>query len=518
MPPSFILPSKPLVAEAVRSVPVYWRAPLAALGAVCLILFLLTFSDWAAMAHQWWYISTYNHVLFIPLIVGWLIHARWNLLSQIVPAAWWPGLLPLGGALFLWLLGSISGVNTASQLGAVLAIQCAIVTVLGLRVALAIAFPLAYLLFLVPFGDEMVPALQMVTAKLVIALTEWSGIPAVIDGVFIDTPVGLFEVAEACSGVKFLVAMIALGVLVSYACFTRWRSRAWFMAVAIVLPILANGVRAWGTIYIAQFQGIEFAEGFDHVFYGWVFFAVVVAILFAIAWRRFDRDPDVLGLDFELSPDSRWLVYKQFSFNACIGAIAAVAALTGVWNLLAMRVEANDPAKIALPEVSGWNRVPYTPTEAWQPKAEGANHRLLGRYVTGNGRQVDVFIAFYTAQEDGREASAYGEGALDPGSDWRWLQPGPKAQDATSDYLLIYGRHRRLAQTSYRTGDLSTGSAARLKLANMRDRLLLRPNPTTMLILSSELQDDAVARQSIIEFRQSIGDEGEWLDRVVKLR
>lgn len=518
MLPSFIHPSKPLVAELVRSVPVYWRAPLAALGIVCLVLFSLTFSDWAAMAHQWWYISTYNHVLFVPLIAGWLVYTRWNLLSQIVPAAWWPGLLPLSGALFLWLLGSVAGVNTASQLGAVVAIQCAIVTVLGLRVALAIAFPLAYLLFLVPFGDEMVPALQMVTAKLVIALTEWSGIPAVIDGVFIDTPVGLFEVAEACSGVKFLVAMIALGVLVSYSCFTRWLSRAWFMAVAIVLPILANGVRAWGTVYIAQFQGIEFAEGFDHVFYGWVFFAVVVAILFAIAWRWFDRDPDDLGLDFELSADSRWLARTRFSFKAAIPAIVALAAAIGVWNLLAMRVEAKDPAMIALPEISGWSRVPYDPAESWQPNASGASHKLLGRYVTGNGQQVDVFIAFYTAQEDGREASAYGEGAFDPDSHWRWLQPGPKAQNATSDYLLIYGRHRRLAQTSYRTGDLTTGSAARLKLANMRDRLLLRPNPTTMLILSSELQDEASAQQSIIQFRQSIGDEGEWLDRVVKLR
>jgi len=82
------------------------------------------------------------------------------------------------------------------------------------------------MLFLVPFGDELVPTLQMITADLTIALVHLSGIPAVIDGVFIDTPIGLFEVAEACSGVKFLVAMVALGSLAAHVCFASWWRRA----------------------------------------------------------------------------------------------------------------------------------------------------------------------------------------------------------------------------------------------------------------------------------------------------
>ena len=508
-------------AKMAERMPQPWRSPLLYLAVALLGLLALTFSDWSEMAHQWWNISTYNHVLFVPLIVGWLIYTRWDQLSQLVPSAWWPGLIPLAGALFLWLLGSIAGVNTASQLGAVVALQAVIVTILGLRVALALAFPLAYLIFLVPFGDELVPALQMITAKLVIALTEWSGIPAVIDGVFIDTPVGLFEVAEACSGVKFLIAMVALGVLVSYACFTKWAHRAAFMVVAIAVPILANGVRAWGTIYIAQFQGIEFAEGFDHVFYGWVFFALVVGLVFAMAWRWFDRDPDDLGLDFPLAEGSLAdRIASAGTMASRIALIAAIglAALAGGWNVMAMQVEAENPAAIALPQVPGWSLVPYQPAAAWEPKASGADHRLLGRYATADGQQVDVFVAFYAAQEEGREASAFGEGAFDPDSDWRWLAPGPKAHNAISDFLLVYGKHKRLVQTSYRTSDLTTGSAARLKLATMRDRLLLRENPTTMLVLSSELQETGEAERAIVAFRDAIGDEGEWLDRIVRLR
>ncbi len=522
MQPDLTSKDSPMIrTRLMERMPQLWRSPMVYLAAAVLGLFALTFGDWAEMAHQWWSISTYNHVLFVPLIVGWLVYTRWDPLSQLVPSAWWPGLIPLAGALFLWLLGSIAGVNTASQLGAVVALQAVIVTILGLRVALALAFPLAYLIFLVPFGDELVPALQMITAKLVIALTEWSGIPAVIDGVFIDTPVGLFEVAEACSGVKFLIAMVALGVLVSYACFTKWSHRAGFMAVAIAVPILANGVRAWGTIYIAQFQGIEFAEGFDHVFYGWVFFALVVVLVFAMAWRWFDRDPDDLGLDFTVAKGSladRLATAGAIRNWLALAIAMALAAVAVGWNVMAMKVEAENPEAIALPQVPGWAIAPYEPFAAWEPKASGADHRLLGRYVTPEGQQVDVFVALYASQDEGRDASAFGEGAFDPDSDWRWLQRGPKAHNALSDYLLVYGKHKRLVQTSYRTADLTTGSAAQLKLATMRDRLLLRENPTTILVLSSELQEAGAAERSIAAFRNAIGDEGEWLDRIAELR
>jgi len=196
-----------------------------------------------------------------------------------------------GGAL-AWLTGTSLGINTASQLGAVMLLQASVVLILGPRAAAGLLFPLAYMLFLVPFGDELVPALQAMTADMAVALTHASGIPATIDGVFIDTPVGLFEVAEACSGVKFLVAMIALGTLVAHLCFASWKRRALFMAAAMIVPVLANGVRAWGTIYIAQSQGIEFAAGFDHIVYGWIFFALVMIGVLGTSWRFFDRSPD----------------------------------------------------------------------------------------------------------------------------------------------------------------------------------------------------------------------------------
>ena len=116
----------------------------------------------------------------------------------------------IGAGMLLCLAGRAADVNLMAQAGAVVALQGAVAAFLGLRAALILAFPLAYAAFLVPFGDEIVPALQHLTAQMAIALTHFSGVPAVIDGLYIDTPGGRFVVAEECSGVKFLIAMVAL--------------------------------------------------------------------------------------------------------------------------------------------------------------------------------------------------------------------------------------------------------------------------------------------------------------------
>lgn len=269
-----------------------WRAPLAQLALAWAALIALAWRDWSEMARQWWDASTYNHILLVPLILACLVRQRWPELSRLTPRPWWPALVMLAGGAIGWFSGTALGINTASQLGAVVLLQASVVLILGPRVAAGLLFPLAYMLFLVPFGDELVPALQAITADMAVALTHASGVPATIDGVFIDTPAGLFEVAEACSGVKFLVAMVALGTLVAHLCFASWNRRALFMAAAVAVPVLANGVRAWGTIYIAQSQGVEFAAGFDHIVYGWIFFALVMIAVLGASWRFFDRSPD----------------------------------------------------------------------------------------------------------------------------------------------------------------------------------------------------------------------------------
>lgn len=307
-----------------------WRTPLAWLAAGAAALIAVTAQAWGAMLHQWWNIDTYNHLLLVPLIIAWLVALKEEDLARLVPQPFAPGLIAVAAALGVWRVGEGLGINLVAQAGAVGALQAAAVTVLGLRIGLLLALPLGMACFLVPFGDEIIPPLQAVTAEIAIALTHASGVPARIEGINIHTPAGLFIVAEACSGVKFLVAMVTIGVLVVFTRFAVWRRRAVFLALCAVVPILANGVRAFATIYIAQFIGAERASGFDHIVYGWVFFAIVVAAMLAGAWRWFEREPEDFGWTPETLAGWEWLARAEAHGAAPQATGLAIIGLAGV--------------------------------------------------------------------------------------------------------------------------------------------------------------------------------------------
>lgn len=507
---------------AIRSsAPSDWQLALLRLGGVWLALIVAFGSDWLMMARHWWDSSTYNHILLVPPILAWLVSLRLDELRKLTPLVWAPGLVLVGGGVLLWVLGRFAGFSLVQQAGAVLVLPASLIALLGPRVALGLSFPLAYMAFLVPFGDELVPQLQMITAALTIFLVKLSGVPAVIDGVFIDTPAGLFEVAEACSGVKFLIAMVALGALVANVCFRTWKRRAVFMLLCVAAPILANGVRAWGTVYAAQYIGAEQAGGFDHIVYGWLFFALVIAAVLGLSWRHFDRAVDDPMIDAAVIAEMKLPSWAQGRTGAApiVILLCGLLILAGqVWARSAEAMLAPMPDQIFLPEVPGWNRVNYVPAVPWVPRAAGANHRLLGRYADRNGRTVDVFLALYPAQTEGREASGFGEGALPENSEWSWNSAGPPVTGAKSDLLRARGSKERLAETYYRTGELLTGSALKLKLATIGDRLMLRREPTVMLILSTEVTGDEQPGVTLNRFRQATGPVGPWMDRIVALR
>ena len=230
-----------------------WPQSLQMVAAAWSVLLLIFWRDAADMAMIWWNSSTFNHCLLILPILYWLVIQRKNLLAQLTPQAWRTPLVYIAAGAFGWLLGDAAGLAVARQLGLIMMLQGSVSALLGPNVMRGLLFPLFYMFFLLPIGEEAVPMLQTLTAKMCMVLLGWTGIPAHINGIFISTPSGYFKVAEACSGVKFLIAMIAYGALVSNLCFKGPVRRIAFMAVCVGVPIVANGLRAFGTIFIAEY-------------------------------------------------------------------------------------------------------------------------------------------------------------------------------------------------------------------------------------------------------------------------
>jgi exosortase A len=493
-----------------------WRLHLIALGFVVFAVLAIFHADVLDMVTIWWTASTFGHCLFIPLLIGWLVQQRLPGLRRMRPVAWLPGLLWLAAGAFAWMLGAAAGVAMVRQGALVLMLQGATVALLGPAVGRALLFPLFYAVFMVPFGEEIVPPLQLLTAKIAMLLLDLWGVPAHLEGIFITTPTGYFEVAEACSGAKFVIAMTAYGVLVCNVCFRRWSRRILFMAGALTLSVLANGVRAFATILVAHMTSVDAAVGFDHVVYGWVFFAIVMTVVMAVAWPFFDRRPGDPWFDpAHLQPA------RPRPTDPTVTAAAALALIISPPLWMATTAAAADPLPAAfdLPAVPGWQRTGEPPAYPWRPRFDGADRLVVARYRGAGGQIVDLAVAAFSRQDEGRKLVGFGQGVADPDSEWVWSSPAPAPGDARGEQITAPGPVVRHAVSFYRVGSGAfTGSKAEIKVETMTARLLGRDPRAVAVIVSAEQREGQPADRAIAAFLHDLGDVRVLADRAAGIR
>ncbi|TCH96283.1 exosortase [Roseococcus sp. SYP-B2431] len=256
-----------------------WQGGLIALGLGLAVLGTLFAAEVAAAVSTWDRSSAYGHCWLVLPIAGWLARTRRDRLAGLapepMPAA---AVLALGGAA-AWLVAERLGVMEARQMAALGMVWVLVLATHGWRVVRAMAAPLAYLVFLVPFGEFATPWLQDITLEMILVGLRLLGIPHHADGLVIEIPEGTFLVAEACAGLRFLIAAIAFGALYALSMFRDTWRRLLVMVLAVAVPLAANGVRAFAIVLMGHHMGSAEAAAADHLVYGWVFFSVVMALL-----------------------------------------------------------------------------------------------------------------------------------------------------------------------------------------------------------------------------------------------
>jgi exosortase A len=259
-----------------------WQKLLLPLAAGLLLLGALFNREVAAAIRTWDDSTAYNHCfLVIPIA----IYLYWDRRQDIVgiPASPFPAALLLGIPLaVIWLVSERLGIMEGRQLVAISFVEVLFLAVLGKRLWWALAGPLLYLYFLVPFGEFLTPKLQDVTTWFIRHGLDILGVPAYIDGYIIEIPQGTFFVAEACAGLRFLIASIAFGALYALLMYRSPMRRGVFMLVSIIVPIIANGFRGIGIVYLGYILGSAQAAAADHIIYGWIFFSLVILLLIAL--------------------------------------------------------------------------------------------------------------------------------------------------------------------------------------------------------------------------------------------
>ncbi len=346
----------------------------------------------------WANTETYAHGYLILPISLWLVWRERDRLATLpIRPTLWP-MLPMALLGFAWLAADAAQVGVVRQYSFVLMQLMIVWAILGTTLARAMAFPLAFLVLAVPFGESFIWPLINFTADFTVGALRLTGLPVFREGNNFTLPSGSWSVVEACSGVRYLIASVTLGALYAYLTYRRLVHRVLFVGASILVPILANGVRAYMIVMIGHLSGMKLAVGVDHLIYGWVFFGLVMLLLFWVGsfWREDEakREPRAAQFAADGGPAS-------LPSSLLLPAIA-IATLVVLWPAAAARFMDYGATKLELPppQVKAWQEAEL-PASTWMPQFSNANARLNRGYVK-DGQTVGVFIAYYQQQTDTR--------------------------------------------------------------------------------------------------------------------
>ena len=466
-----------------------------------LILYSETLS---AMIKVWTNSETFAHGALILPISAYLIFQKRNELQKhnVRPSV--IGFLLLLASLLLWLVSSLASVQVGAQLGLVAVIGSSFWAVLGTDIARSIRFALFYAVFAVPFGELLIPPLMMWTANFVVLALNITGVPVYLEGLYFSLPGGNFQVIAACSGIRYLIVTVVLGLLFAYARFSSWRKRVIFIGFAAAIMLIANGLRAYLIVLIAHLTDMKHGAGVDHVFIGWLVFFLAVVLTFWVGSKYADRNgpvpSSIAGRTGSLF-DSQTI---QFGFVVFWSAI--VFATIAMGPLLLQRANSAVPGnwpRTYLPEAAeGWDG-PTPATLAYSPVAPGSDYYLAGSYL-GSDDRVEIHEVFFSEQSQGDELVGQESKIFDDNL-WRPVQwygtdtfvTPAERRITVKRVLLTDGRKQILLWFWYDIGGWSTTSEALAKLYHAVHSLTRRHAGDALYVFVTPVSDEATARASL---------------------
>lgn len=442
--------------------------------------------------------GTFQYGFLILPISAFLIWSRRKAMERIdfQPSAM--GAIVVIGFSLLWAIGELIGVQMLQQFAVIALLPAGVLAIYGWSTFRALLFPLAYLFFAFPWPvDRLTLVLQHVTAQISVHVLQATGFVTYLNGVLIETPVAVWHVADACSGIKFFLAALALGALYAHLFYRSWRRRAVFMVLAFIVPIVANGLRVYFTVVIGEVFGVEYATGTDHMVFGWQFFGTVLFLFFLAGWPWREEDGAVQEKFYASFGQARRTLFGFFAVALLISGPLLGAILTRLGER-PVTAQTN-----LAPQIGHWRMIlpDANPLGAHYGDADGH-----GKATYGNGSdQVNLVTAVYFGRPRHRHK------LFTAGN--RWFDPAIWQQTASNaiaqadlphtlhEAVLSGGGARRLVWYGYDVGGHPVTSVIGVKLRQLWDSLRGRPIVTEAIVISTPLgQDTRQAAQVLSDF------------------
>jgi exosortase A len=467
-----------------------WRSALILIG-VASVIFGVAFQQEITGAVRVWIDSTaYNHCFLVLPLAAFLLWERRAVISAVSPSpVLWP-LLMMPALSAIWLLAAVLDIQEGRQLLMVAMFQVVLLVTLGPRLFWQLLAPFLFLFFLVPSGAFLVPSLQTITADIAVAGLQFLHIPVFSDGYMIEIPEGPFEIAEACAGLRFLIASSVFGCFFAVVMYRSFLKRVLFIIMSLAVPIVANGLRALGIIVLAHLEGSAAAVEADHILYGWVFFTLVIMILIAIGMafaEKPGRSPPITPT--MMCKPSLW----RFAVVVPVAILLALAGPAYAYRLDSL-VPAGPLLRVDSPDVaSPWHALSGTPP-IWRPVVHGADREFLDGFQTPGSGIVVRYVALYRLRATGNMLTTT-ENRFTGDGGWRVAEPGETALSLDGEKItvasaeIVSGPRRRLVWCFYIVDGRITARLIEAKLLQAR-AVLLQQAPVAALVAFSASMDD----------------------------
>jgi exosortase D (VPLPA-CTERM-specific) len=376
-----------------------------------------------------WGLDEFSHGYLIPFISAYLIWQRRPALQRVAFRGSWLGVAVAVFGAAIDVAGRLSALFVLQHIGFVVVIIGFVLALVGRPAFRILAAPLAILIFMVPLPNMLLNSLsselQLLSSSIGVAFMRQLGMAVLLEGNVIDLGNYKLEVAQACSGLRYLFPLMTLAFLI--ACFYRtafWKRAIIFLS-SIPITLLMNSLRIAMIGVMVDRWGVGMAEGALHEVQGWMMFMLSGALLLleVVLLTRVGRQRrpwrEVFGVASEprgvtsMAPTQRGLPAPAWAAGVFLAlfSIAALAIPTARLDVPARESFASFPLQL-----DNWSGKRQIMDKVYLDQLKLDDY-LLADYTAANGSNVNLYVAWYDAQTAGE--ATHSPRACLPGGGWR---------------------------------------------------------------------------------------------------
>lgn len=406
-----------------------------------------------------WITPEYSHGPLIPIISLYLFlrEMRRSHHRPVRPTERWPGVVMMLFALSVALLGNLARVPDIVTYAMILWASGVVLIVFGFSQGIHHQLPVFHLILMLPlpqiFYWQLSLFLQRISSEIGVWIVELANIPVFLEGNVIDLGVYKLQVAEACSGLRYLFPILSFSYLFAILYRGPFWHKAALLLAAVPVAVLMNSFRIGIIGVLVNSYGIEMAEGFLHLFQGWVIFGISILVLFAMAvgLQRLTPNPLPFTEAIDLDTSGLGAVFARVrgidpSIALAVGfgiTLATSLAWTSYGGITPKEVD-RVPFAYFPQRIGDWSGV-FSTLESDVEEVLGADDYLLMTFTSPNEEApVGLFSAYYKTQNEGE--GIHSPQVCLPGGGWEIVEFGPKTVDMTEAGYGIFEVNRAIIE------------------------------------------------------------------------